>query len=550
MSSLLDLPAELVELVIDFTLPEDFESIALACKTTYSLCREHIRVHNIRKKRYNHFHYGCVGLTQTDLQLTHLLQVGVELTRYIRTADLDYGRCRVPEFFEPKYDWQAVPRLEDGHSLESLERFLMSKDTPLLETLRKKLIESFEIYVQDDPLLDGHGSDMRELDEGMNMLALESYLHPMGPLPTLALLALMPNLEELRPPFEWSLLGDIEEHCHLFPAIDEFVRATNDKTVQQEWLPRDLKRIIAFETCPDGEHAYNIACLMPFMALQSVLHITVFNTIMRDFEWRYTDTTSSLQTLELFDCFITAEEIEHLLQYMPKLEVLRYCHSEKEGCEEDDFDAAAFVRAVGSHLGDQLKELSLAAYDVFREPSRGIKSMKEFTALRKLELDLLFFHGSDDMDDMEETELPDLTPGLTDVLPTPCSISDLHLCHTSATGPEKERDDQILKELLTLSAEQIAQLSECAIEVRLDHAESQQPAIAVLARDAGAKFVLQKKMEWIKTVEEGAERRAEQLDEFDEEAYASEEEIEQAAGDSEFDQVSERFDETSGAEDE
>ncbi|KAI0388694.1 hypothetical protein F5Y17DRAFT_185475 [Xylariaceae sp. FL0594] len=85
--SLIDTPVEMVDVIIQHTLPEGFESLALTCKRLHALCTPYIQRHNQLKCEWNFFRYGKSGY-YSAIEL--ILRIAMEpiVIRYIKHADL------------------------------------------------------------------------------------------------------------------------------------------------------------------------------------------------------------------------------------------------------------------------------------------------------------------------------------------------------------------------------------------------------------------------------------------------------------------------------
>ena len=98
--ALLNLPDELLELIIAQAIPEGFEALAQSCKTIYLLCQPHIAGHNLLKRHFTKFRYPSDGFmphhgicTSFDL-LAYIANMPV-LARYILEADFRYDGCYI-----------------------------------------------------------------------------------------------------------------------------------------------------------------------------------------------------------------------------------------------------------------------------------------------------------------------------------------------------------------------------------------------------------------------------------------------------------------------
>lgn len=288
--TLLALPTELLEQIIVWTIPESFEQIALVCKGTYNISVPYI-AHYQKCRSLRNLSYKTSGPFYTDLQLLSMFISDPSLGRYVQTASLTLGGTYEEHDFSREF-WRTAPRFGDGKTVPAIRRFL-TQTTHFDNDFRTRILEALESYCGHpyiDEDLDGNGSTLEQGaeywdDEG---IGFQLRAHQMGALPTLVMLALMPNLEQLHVPLEWDFLDGFhrgEEHEVLWPAVDSFVRATNAGAFASR--PRGLKTVLS-SPCRDDEYPPSISALLPFIALQSVERLSASEYSGDDpFEWRY-----------------------------------------------------------------------------------------------------------------------------------------------------------------------------------------------------------------------------------------------------------------------
>jgi hypothetical protein len=131
-----------------------------------------------------------------------------------------------------------------------------------------------------------------------------------------------------------------------------------------------------------------------------------------------------LEVVELVGAVVDGKELGKFLSRMPRLKTFRLSYETKwHGCGHD-FDAAAAMTAIEDAVGDQLEELSFSILNCYGEVETRVDSMKKFTKLRKLELDIgVVIWGLYEGD--QTAMLLDEVPVLGDLLPP--SVESLHL---------------------------------------------------------------------------------------------------------------------------
>lgn len=92
--ALIRLPAELLDNIITYVLPEGFASLALTCKKTFALCTPFIEHHNHLRSHFHEFAY-CSSLDdpyypiKTAFDLISRIAVEPVVARYVRHADFE-----------------------------------------------------------------------------------------------------------------------------------------------------------------------------------------------------------------------------------------------------------------------------------------------------------------------------------------------------------------------------------------------------------------------------------------------------------------------------
>lgn len=316
-----DLPAELMQLVIEQTLPEGFESFALSCKFVYELSRKHIPRHNMLKRKYKHVsvdagllvyreRHSSIGVcVPSALQL--LIRIAREplIARYIENADLMGATM------------EASDRREDWERFQTHTR---------KEGLIKQLIEQSQ-YLHEAK---------QNLDYWMALILEDvHHQHFAG----LLLLTLLPNVRTLTLPGDaWDMFPappiSSERHSDqdedgikseaLWSVLDVIQRRANDKNLQHAGLSRLTTIYPSNQT--GYRHYMSLQTLAPFLAISSVEKLFEGSCVAKHngrsgkaFEMRYENFESHMETVELAGACIDATHLTKFLSPMTRLKSLK-----------------------------------------------------------------------------------------------------------------------------------------------------------------------------------------------------------------------------------
>ncbi|PVH91980.1 hypothetical protein DM02DRAFT_663409 [Periconia macrospinosa] len=117
--SLKNLPAELLDIIVQLSLPEGFETLATTCKIFYARCEPFIQRHNGLRSRFRYFRYGNDGLYEYDglwatSDFLQLIATDRAIARYIQNATLYTDSWSIGDPSRPSYVLRSVPSIEDG----------------------------------------------------------------------------------------------------------------------------------------------------------------------------------------------------------------------------------------------------------------------------------------------------------------------------------------------------------------------------------------------------------------------------------------------------
>ena len=447
--ALLELPVELLDYIIGFTLPDSLEAFAVCCKRVHGLAKNHILTHNAYKRRWRDFAYRRGGETTEGLQTPQELLLAIAqdplVARYIEKADF----------------W-ARPGLPHDTGVERLSSDTTSKDV-IAKLVRRS---PYLAIAQQDP--------DAWLDRIFNSPEDDNY--DQANMATIVLLTLLPNLRELTLPPTWSELpnptprnGTVEDKRVIDPwtVLDAIVHEAHADSARIPALRR-LERVFphAISEYDDRNGLFEIG---PFLALPAVSEIYASNCIAVDdgytgipFEWRYDYTAYNLCKLELVGCCIDSDGIAEILTHTPQLTTLKYSHSTKwHGCQHD-WSAGEFVQAIEQHRGDTLEELAISVKGLFGMVETGVVSMRGFQRLKHVDLDALVFAGpapdSDERQGIAGTGQLKWTAEkifcLTDIMPQTVTKVELGITEDVGEAPDEVGLDVLTSLLRAYSAGQ------------------------------------------------------------------------------------------------
>lgn len=435
--SLLGLPVEILECVIDSTMPEGFESLMQTCRTVYQCGKALLVRHNALKRQYENFSFDDDSIS-TPFRLLGRLALDPLAARYMKKVNLlllDY----------------------DGDDEDLVE--LGEDETEAVKSLveRSPYLQNAAINPQT------WWERMRDRDDALRGGAI-TYA-------SVLLLTMLPNVQELTLPRTMHFDKDGDPRGAV---LDILAKETNGSNGCDVSLAK-LTCLIAFdETGYESRQSLeNYRFLLAKPTLRELGAVSCLAVEDRytgmAFRWPYPDLTSPLTKISLGHCCMNGDALGKLLAYTPQLRTLRYSHAAKwHGCLHD-WDAAAFISTIEKHCGDGLVDLSVSIVRMFGDVEKGVVSMAGFTALRHLELDVRVFagpapgsperrgmRGPDKLPEGHVCWSPSEIPSLPDILPG--SLETLRLLATSSAPTA---DAAVLKSLLAVSPRPLSSFRVC-----------------------------------------------------------------------------------------
>lgn len=367
---LLDLPPEILDLVINSTLPNGLESFVLSCKTIYGRARSQIQHHNTLKRRWRHTTNDSadpLGI-MSEISDDPLIAEYIECLRlWNRRPDVNYyavsGRCRgYWEDHENHDEMQGIKNL-----LYTAEYF--SKADPE---------EWWRRMINEDDITDGEDPE--------NLYA------------TIALLSLLPNLKTLQLPGGWHEVRSGESAEALVPSVESLVSLSNSDGYT-------LKPLASLETLlPFVEEGYDVRvglqCLQPFLLLHGIRNLYAVSCVAVNedwggipLEWPQSGLQSPLTRVEFAYCCMDTTGLGVLLSNTPCLTIFKYSHQTKWDGLEFDWNPGEFLETIANYCGERLLELAITIDELHGEVVNGLSSFMRFPKLQKLEVDVAAFCG-------------------------------------------------------------------------------------------------------------------------------------------------------------
>jgi hypothetical protein len=366
---LLDLPPEILDLIIDVTAPAGLESFVLSCKAVYERAKSQIEHHNALKKSWTRVTNASRARRGDILNILYEISREPVVAEYITTLSLWDRRTE-----------EQVDTVPDGYDFRNDETAM---------TNIKALLRDAKYYAKANQ--DEWWQQILEEDAAGEEADVDKLYA------TVALLALLPNLKTLQLPDRWHEVRRNEAAESLVPAVESLVATSNASHGSRRPLGR-LETILPFV-----EEGYDVRaglqCLQPFMCLSSVRNLYAVSCVALEddwsnvpFEWP-SSLKSPLTRIELASCCMDAGALSVLLSNTPAVTIFRYSHQTKWDGLEYDWNPGAFLEVIANYLGDQLLELALTIDELHGDIINGLSSFMRLTKLRKLEVDVKPFCG-------------------------------------------------------------------------------------------------------------------------------------------------------------
>lgn len=369
------LPKEVLEDIVEYSLPEGFDSLMLTCRLFRGLCIPFVEEHNKLRQKYQKFRYRELedpgpGRTprrawdieeddplrpvRTAFDLIKRIAIDPKLAHYIEEVDLVRDSWPVRARLR-----QIVPEVHLGGSLVTL--FASSP------YFRKAGLDWKEYYATIK-------EDLNRPNDYSQHAAV-------------FLLTLLPNLKALVLPRMWkpqdatNKLLDIITYeankSHLLPYAPSLARLKRFGSPRRWEEGLDLETSSHFIALPQIERFHGAG----FARLSG-------GQIKNPSYGPHIHLGKMLRAIKLSRCCLDDVDITYLLKHTPCLKSLFYTHSTQTPDSRQSWDICKFVSATEREVGSHLVELSVSIGDMASTITPGRVSMRGFHALRKLQLPL------------------------------------------------------------------------------------------------------------------------------------------------------------------
>lgn len=356
--ALTDLSNELLDIIIEYTLPQSFEDLATTCKRIYARCTPFIKRHNELRSRFREFAYSDAHDSLASASdLMSLIAAEPIVALYIRAANLTNDSRYLAHLRARGQPPKSVPSIEQGGAIVNL-----FANSTYLRTARLDWREYYSTFAEDV-------REMRYSQHG-----------------SVFLLTLLSDTEKLTLPNSWKpnapinqlldvIAKEAQQSCLLSPGL-------RSVTSFHELLPRSRNEV------------WSLSWATPFLALP---HLKSFSSLRslalggnpKSLAFRGSPyIAEALEAAHLGGCCIDAEGIADFLKHTPRLKTLRYSHSTQHDSLPPNWDICKFVNAVAREAGSHLIELSLEIQKLRGSILPGKVSLRSFQKLRKFEFPL------------------------------------------------------------------------------------------------------------------------------------------------------------------
>lgn len=281
---LLDLPFEIIDQILDLTLPSGFESFVLSCKAIHARAGDQIQRHAALKQQWR-----CTIIT--NHYRGDLFRILYEVSRNLLAGQ-----------YVEVLNFRNFEQLASG----SNDDFPLSEE--IMTQIKKRILET-EFFATAgvsatewwETIADEHKSS------GPNEKSDEDATHAIT-----SLLGQLPNLKILQLPSGWYDMWneltqpsgyDVDSKNSFIAVIDAMINASNDNG-----HGRPLGKLEVILPTKDVSHDDRapFQCLEPFMRLKSLRELYGTNCVACDdgytgypFQWRFPETNSFLRRVEL-----------------------------------------------------------------------------------------------------------------------------------------------------------------------------------------------------------------------------------------------------------
>lgn len=462
--SLLSLPLEIIDVILDLSVPFGIEGLSLASKAIHGRATSQIERHNALKRQWRRANNFRPGRVDDTLGILDAIARDPLVAEYIEILDL----WDVRSLSDEDDDF-----LDFRHDPDSLERV-------------KTLVTSADFLVEAGIDTEAWWNRMME-EEGTRTDEDNTEVS----CTTITLLGLLPNLQSIRLDPGWQNFAPEQPQYSLLQAGLQSII----KRASQAGRPLSQIRTILPYMHPGYEEKAALQSVQPFLELGSISELYLVSAVAVDdgytgypFRWHTPTLAPQLTRIELVASCMNDEGISELLRHTPNLSVFKYSHETKwHGCEHD-WNAGAFVEAIAQHCGNTIKELAVTIDELYGDIINGVSSLLSFPNLEYLEVDVTVFRGPPVESGQQLGQNSSIPEGATawteDDIPCigsmlPDSIREAQI-NTDFPDPDEKALGSLIKNLRSQRLERLHRLERCII--RQYNAESAR----IFAERAGA----------------------------------------------------------------
>ena len=367
---LLDLPPEILDLIIDRTAPHGLESFVLSCKAVHECAKAQIKHHNAMKQRWRQASSAYPARRGDTLSIMHDISRDPIIAEYIESLSL--------------WDRRTAEEVQDDP-----DAYNFREDDIALDRI-KTLLSYAEYFINAD--LDEWWNQILDEDRAVEDLDADKLYA------TVALLSLLPNLKTLTLPDRWHEVRKTEAAESLVPSVEALMAIANSST-------HSIRPLAALETLlPFVEEGYDVRvglqCLQPFMTLRSIRNLFAVSCVAVDdgwgdvpFEWPNPSLKSPLTRIEFAACCMDAGGLSVLFANTPALTTFKYSHQTKWDGLEYDWNPGEILEVLANYHGSRLIELAITVDELHGEIINGLSSFVRLEKLEKIEVDVITFCG-------------------------------------------------------------------------------------------------------------------------------------------------------------
>ena len=447
----LSLPPEIIDVILDLSLPSGIEGLSLVCKAIYGRARTQISRHNALKRQWRRASNYQTGRLDDTLGILNAIAREPLVAEYIETLDLWDERGLSDE------DGDFLDFRGDDYAMERVKELVT----------RSPFLRDTEVNTETwwDRMMEEEGT---RTDEDNTEVSCT----------TITLLGLLPNLKSIRLDPGWQNFAPGTPQYELpLSGLQSIIRRTTQADGFRDRPLSQVRTILPFMNQGYEEKAA-LQSIQPFLELGSVAELYLISAVAVEdgytgypFRWRTPTLAPQLSRIELVSCCIDGDGISELVRHTPNLTVFKYSHETKwHGCQHD-WNAGAFVAALAQHCGATITELAITIDDLFGDIINGVSSLLSFPRLERLEVDVHIFRGppiESGQTAGQEGFIPHgATPWTEDDIPCigsmlPESIVEAQI-NTEFPIPDEKALGRLLKNLRSQRMERLHKLERCIV---------------------------------------------------------------------------------------